>query len=96
MKSRLVATEVEFGNRDDCFVGTLPLKALRLVVSFAASRGRRLAFFAVVAFVHALIDALVILVLPNGLGQGHTAALHIAHCGTRKASTGSGSAPCAT
>ena len=76
----LVATEVAYGNGDDCFAGTLPLKALRLVVSLAASRGRRLAFFDVVvvvaAFVHALIDELVILLLPDGLRQGRTAVLH--------------------
>ena len=51
--SRLVATEVACGNRDDCFA----LTALRLVV--APSRGRRLAFFeAVAACVHALVDGL--------------------------------------
>ena len=87
VKSRLVATEVAYGNRDDCFAGTLPLKALRLVVSLAASRGRRIAFFDVVAaFVHALIDELVILLLPDGLGQGRTAVLYKALYGTRKAS----------
>ena len=83
----LVATEVAYGNRDDCFGSTPPLKALRFVVSSAASRGRRLAFFDVVAaFVHALIDGLVILLLRNGLGQGRTAVLHKALHGTRKAS----------
>ena len=57
VKSRLVATEAAYGNRDDCFAGTLPLKVLRLVVSLAASRGRKLALFDVVAaFVHAVID----------------------------------------
>ena len=87
VKSRLVATEVAYGNRDDCFAGTPPLKALRLVVRLAASRGRRLAFFDVVAaFVHALIDELVILLLPDGLGHGRTAVLHKAPYGTRKAS----------
>ena len=44
VKSRLVATVVVYGNRDDCFAGTfastLPLKAPRLVVSLAVSRGR--------------------------------------------------------
>ena len=29
LKSRLVATEVAYADRDDCFVGTPPLKALR-------------------------------------------------------------------
>ena len=87
VKSRLVATEVAYGERDDCFTGTSPLKAQRFVVSLAASRGRRLAFFDVVAaFVHALIDELVILLLPGGLWQGRTAALHKALYGTRKAS----------
>ena len=87
VKSRLVATEVAYGNRDDCFAGTLPLKELLLVVSLAASRGWRLAFFDVVAaFVHALIDELVILLLPDGLGQGRTAVLHKALYGTRQAS----------
>ena len=63
------------------------LKALRFVVSLAASRGRRIAFFDVVAaFVHALIDELVILLLPDGLGQGRTAVLYKALFGTRKAS----------
>ena len=48
---------------------------------------RRLAFFAVVAaFVHALVDELVILLMPGGLGQGRTAVLHKALYGTRKAS----------
>ena len=76
VKSRLVVTEVAFGNRDDCFAGTLPLKALRLVVSLAASRGRRIAFFDVVAaFVHALIDELVILLLPDGLARTHSSAV---------------------
>ena len=70
VKSRLVATEVAYGNRDDCFAGTLPQRALRLVVSLAASTGRILAFFDVVAsFVHALIDELVILLWPGGLGH---------------------------
>ena len=87
-KSRLVATEVACGNRDDCFAGTPPLKALCLVVSLAASGGRRLAFFdAVGAFEHALIDELVILLLPGGLRQGRTAVLFIALHGTRKSST---------
>ena len=87
MKSRLVATEVAYGNRDDCFAGTPPLKALRLVVSLAASRGTRIAFFDVVAaFVHVLIDELVILLLPDGRGQGRTAVLYKAPYGTRKAS----------
>ena len=40
VKSRLVGTEVAYGNTDDCFAGTPPLKPLRLV-SLAASRGRR-------------------------------------------------------
>ena len=85
MKSRLVATEVAYGNRDDCFAGTSPLKALRLVVSL--SRGRRIAFFDVVAaFVHALIDELVILLLSDGLGQGRTAVLYKALYATCKAS----------
>ena len=35
---------------------------------------------------HALIDELVILLLPDGLGQGRTAVLHKALSGTRKAS----------
>ena len=88
VKTRLVATEVAYGNRDDCFAGAPPLKALRLVVSLAASRGRRIAFFNMVAaFVHALIDELVILLLPDGLGQGRTAVLlYKALYGTRKAS----------
>ena len=48
--------------------------------------GRRLAFFGVVAaFAHALIDELVIPLLPGGLGEG-TAVLHKALCGARKAS----------
>ena len=48
--------------------GTRPLKALRFVVSVAASRGKTLAFSDVVAaFVHVLIDDLVILLLPGGL-----------------------------
>ena len=38
------------------------------------------------AFVHALTDELVILLLPGGLGQGRTAVLHKALDGTRKAS----------
>ena len=60
---------------------------LRLVVSLAASRRRRLAFFDVVAaFVHALIDELINLLLPGGLGQGRTAVLHRAQNGTREAS----------
>ena len=49
VKSRLVVTEVAYGNRDDCFAGASLLKGLRLVVSLAASRGRRLAFFDVAA-----------------------------------------------
>ena len=70
VKSRLVVTEVAYGNRNECFAVALPLKALRMVVSVVASRGRRLAFFDVVAaFVHALIDELVILLLPGGLGH---------------------------
>ena len=57
------------------------------MVSLAASRRRRLAFFDVVAaFVHALIDELVILLLPDGLRQGRTEAPHKALYGTRKAS----------
>ena len=87
VKSRLVATEVAYGNRDYCFAGTPPLKALRLVVSLAASRGRRIAFLDVVAaFMHALIDELVILLLPDGLGQGRTAVLYKVLYGTRKGS----------
>ena len=86
VKSRLVATEVACKNRDDCPQSTLPLKAKRLVVSLAASRGRRLLLFIVVAAVHALVDDLVILLLRAGLGQGRTAVLHKALCGTRKAS----------
>ena len=47
------------------------------MVNLAASRGRRLAFFDVVAaFIHALIDELVILLLPSGLGQGVTPVLY--------------------
>ena len=38
------------------------------------------------AFVHALIDELVILLLPSGLGQGRATILHKARFGTRKAS----------
>ena len=76
-----------YGNRDDCFAGTPPLKALRLVIILAASRRRRLALFDVVAaFVHAVIDELVILLLPGGLGAGRTAVLHMAVYGTSKAS----------
>ena len=76
-----------YGSRDDCFADSPPLKAMRLVVSLAATRRRRLAFFDVVAaFVHAVIDVLVILLLPGGLGAGCTAVLHKALCGTRKAS----------
>ena len=88
VKSRLVATEVAYGmRRDDCFAGTPPLRALRMVMSLAASRGRRLALFDVVAaFVHALIDELVILYLPDGLGEGQVAVLLKALYGTRKAS----------
>ena len=87
VKSRVVATEVTCGNRDDCFAFTSPLKALRLVVSLAASRGRILSFFDVVAaFVHALIDELVILPMPGGLRQGRTAVLHKPLFSTRKAS----------
>ena len=57
------------------------------MVSLAASRGRRVAFIdEVAAFVHALIDELVILLLPGGLGQGRTAVLHKTLYGTRKAS----------
>ena len=86
MKSRLVATEVAYCSRDDCFAGALP-KALRLEVSLATSRGRRLAYFDVVAaFEPAPVDQLVILLWPRGLGQGHTAVLHKALYGTRKAS----------
>ena len=67
VKSRLVAAEVP-KHSDDCFAGAPPLKARRLVVSLAASRGRRPAFFDVVAaFVHALIDELVIPPLLDGL-----------------------------
>ena len=67
--------------------GTPPLKALPLVISLAASKGWRLAFFDVVAaFVHAVIDELVILLLPDGLGAGRTAVLYKALYGTRKAS----------
>ena len=87
VKSRLVATEVANGIRDDCFEGTPALKAPRWVVSLAASRGRILAFFDVVAaFVHALIDKLVIQLLPSGLGENPTGVLHKALCGTRVAS----------
>ena len=57
------------------------------MVRLAASRGRRLAFFDVaVAFVPALMDELVILLLPGGLGQGLAAVLHKPPHGTRKAS----------
>ena len=56
------------------------------MVSFAASRRRRLALDLVTAFVHAVIDELVILLLPGGLGAGRTAVLHKALNGTRKAS----------
>ena len=40
VKSRLVATEVACGNRDDCFAEVLQLKDLHLMVSLPASRGR--------------------------------------------------------
>ena len=86
VKSRLVATEVAYCSRDECFAGAPP-KALRLEVSVAASRGRRLAYFDVVAaFVRAPIDELAIFLWPRGLGQGHTAVLHKALYGTRQAS----------
>ena len=61
--------------------------ALRLVVNLAALRGRRLAFFDVVAaFVHAVIDELVLLLFPCERGQGRTGMLHKALHSTRKAS----------
>ena len=50
MISKLVATEVAYGNRDDCFAGLVERSSL----------GGMLAFFDVVAaFVHALIDLVV-------------------------------------
>ena len=59
----------------------------RLVIGLAASRGRRLAFFDVAAaFVHALKNEVVVLLLPGGLGQGRTEVLHKSLYGARKAS----------
>ena len=95
VESRLVTTEVAYGNRDD-----------RLVISLAALRGRRLAFFyVVVGFAHALIDELPVAFfyvvvgfahalideLPGGFGQGRTAVRALN--GTRKL-PGCGSASC--
>ena len=48
VKSRLVAIKVAYGSRDDYFAGVPPLNALPLVLSLAASRGRRITFFDVV------------------------------------------------
>ena len=77
-KSSLFATEVAYGTRDDCFAGTPTL--IRLVVSLEASRGRRLAFFDVVA---AIVSSCC---CRARLEQGRTVVLLKALHGTRKAS----------
>ena len=64
-RSRLVATEVAYGNRDDCIESTPTQKAQRLAVSQQEEGDSR--FFEVVAaFARALIDELVILLLLGG------------------------------
>ena len=65
VKSKFVAAEVARGVRHDVLAGTPALKALRMIVSLAATRDgkhrpRSIAFYDIVAaFVHASIDEVV-------------------------------------
>ena len=73
VKSRFVAAEVARDVRYDVHAGTPALKALRMIVSLAATRDgkhrpRSMAFYDIVAaFVHASIDEVVGVVPQDGL-----------------------------
>ena len=93
VKSRFVAAEVARDVRYDVHAGTPPLKALRTIISLAATRGgkrnpRSVAFYDIVAaFVHASIDEVVAVYPSDGLlDRGECFLLLKALYGTRKAS----------
>ena len=93
VKSRFVAAEVARDVRNDVHAGTPALKALRMIVSLAATRDgkhrpRSTAFYYIVAaFVHASIDEVVRVVLQDGLlEKGECFLLLKALNGTRMAS----------
>ena len=93
VKSRFVAAEVARDVRYDVHAGTPALKALRMIVSLAATRDgkhrpRSMAFYDIVAaFVHASIDEVVGVVPQDGLlEKGECFLLLKALYGTRMAS----------
>ena len=93
VKSRFVAAEVARDVRHDVHAGTPALKALRMIVSLAATRDgkhrpRSIAFYDIVAaFVHASIDEVVGVVPQDGLlEKGECFLLLKALYGTRMAS----------
>lgn len=97
IKSRLVAMEIAWDLRDDCFAGTPPLKCLRLVISLAASKppkkknGERRRVIGIwdvsVAFMHAVMTAKICIIPPNDLRRaGRKWRLRKAVNGTRAAS----------
>ena len=88
VKSRFVATEVAHCVREDVYAGTTGRKAVRLLLSLAASRGWKVSVFDVVAaFIHAPIDELVVLLPPRGmLPEDSVFVLQKALYGTRRAS----------
>ena len=93
IKSRFVAAEVARDVRYDVHTGTPALKALRMIVSFAATRDGKhrpssIAFYDIVAaFVRASIDEVVVVVFQDGpLEKGECFLLLKPLYGTRMAS----------
>ena len=93
VKSRFVAAEVARDVRHDVHAGTPALKALRRIVSLAATRDgkhrpRSIVFYDITAaFVHASMDEVVEVIPQDGLlEKGECFLLLKALCGTRMAS----------
>ena len=93
VKSRFVAAEVASDVSHDVHAGTPALKALRMIVSLAAThdgrhRPRSIAFYDIVAaFVHTSIHEVVGVVPQEGLLEREECSLLLnALCGTRMAS----------
>lgn len=83
VRSRLCATEVNVGDRSDCFVAAPPLKFVRLVMSWAAThkpkrsanKGRQMILMisdVSVAFFHGNVRLVLYVVPPRDLRELHT------------------------
>ena len=95
VKARLVAMQIAWDTREDVHAGTPPLAAIRAVIAMAASRPgvlrgrpRKIGIYDITAaFIHALIDELMVILPPKGIVQDDEGLLLLkALYGTRKAS----------